>query len=658
MRSNKGNAVLIVLFVILILVFLLQFIRVSPTEKAVDNPAMEAQSRVDWAYQKSFLLGAHTAMEKGLSPYTPTWFCNKPIPPPISEANASLRNESTEALKMFRKTLQEEGYLMRYGDFDYNISFPMTSMQDIEIPGDVVIVTDLSGSMSHELGNTGQKKDDVVRETNRILIENVFNKTPGARIGLISYDEGATIDMELTGNKTRLFNVLYSEAYDAPDSGYTCIACGIYEAVKLLVPPPPPSDMPDRPLSIILMSDGGANKCFLQGSVSNVCRLMNHTCTNPSDRSDSKTQAIEYASQANTNYNVTIYTVVFEGDTSICASTVPPTPITDCYDPVTMQAIANNANGLFREGDNQSALTEIYKEFANESAKTVTKSYRYLKLENDRLVVDTPYLLAGLNTTDMVAAVNFTKGKFSPYSLRTWYMYKGVVNWMIITQHRFFRIGKLEERLVEEKPCQAVWQNSSFSCTGRMIDNKTLNRMKVNAKDLDPQGYVKKLEQDLNDYLKSNFTNITCSMRLKEMNLTNLPLFHYSTNQPPNTPLNTPFGTGKFRQTGDSSGSRMTACPQDSGRDDFLGIPSPYLNGTWGVNTGPLTACSPSRPYEQIGVDRRAYLQIETRCVDMASKYITDGKYAPTSPRLKFEIVIDMMNDCDPPALATTSITC
>jgi len=175
-------------------------------------------------------------------------------------------------------------------------------------------------------------KIGAAQDSNKELINFIFSESKGSRIGLVGYGlgvvESATID--LTDNVINLNNKI--DSWDI--SGYTCICCGINEAVNKLEQ----DSTNEKPKKIIVMSDGDANiKCAQQNT------------------GDATQDAIKAACDANkTLKNLIIYTI----------------GLGDGANEETLMEIAKCGNGRYFSAMNTSELIDVYTTIGEEIKST------------------------------------------------------------------------------------------------------------------------------------------------------------------------------------------------------------------------------------------------------------------------------------------------
>ena len=635
--NRKANAVVLILFAVLMFSLIIYFTKYSAPRSVQHDATLEAATESSTAVRKAVYVGVGQSMENGLSNDS-RWFCNRPLPPSYTEANISLADNTNGLLARYFAGLRTRGYQNSHDNMTYDIAFPLEAVSTVKVPGYSVVITDLSGSMSFTLG--GIRKDMLVQQMNQILIEAAFNKTPGAKIGLITYNDDAIVANGLSDDIVPLAAAV--RRMNAPQSGGTCIACGIYRATELLVPPPPPEQPPtERPLSIVLMSDGGANTCFDQDTVLPECLVLDFDVGGAGcSRAQAQQQAIEYARQAHELYGIEFYTVIF--DTDFCPQGVDPL---DCYDPDTMQEIAcaggNCSN--FYIGDDQQSLEEIYRRYGEAVARFIIRDFTYLKLENDRIFAHGKNITAGVDSEDLKTLQDISDSHL--WNFRTWYMYKNLVNFLLHgggglleSEYMGYLSGKL--------PCKAVFHGAECPPPGTPYAefNETFNRMMLTPEDLGPIEFLKDFERELRNFL--NQTNISCTAEYTKYGLANIPVFDFRSERPQQVPLNAPFGNGSLRHSSLDGQNPRLECPE---REDFLGLQPRHPLGIVGANAQANPFCTPGQPYQYLGVDRTLEFDINVRCTDLEAGAVMDGRSNFIPLTLEFIISVDIMSDCQPP---------
>jgi len=177
---------------------------------------------------------------------------------------------------------------------------------------------------------------------NKLFIDAVLNVS-GNRIGLVSYSTGIEDVHDLSDDETSLKNEI--ETYEA--SGWTCICCGINEAVGMLDLQSDPS----KYRSIVVMSDGQANiECSQQ------------------DTGDPDQDAIQAACDAYNDYGIIVHSVGY-----------------GISDNTTLQGIADCGHGNFYYS-NVTELSGIYQEIAEE---ILNASYVAQKVRVEGFMADT-----------------------------------------------------------------------------------------------------------------------------------------------------------------------------------------------------------------------------------------------------------------------------
>lgn len=217
---------------------------------------------------------------------------------------------------------------------------------------DAFSVTDLSGSMDatcsgggfwcclfsgdfcrsqstcNNCGGEWEDKLSLAKQANNAFVDSILSN-PLDRVGLVGYS--TTVDNDDCHDLSNNNISLKSKVNEWVAGGYTCICCGINEAVDRLV-----SDSPEENFrSLVIMSDGVANRqCTQQGT------------------GDATQDAIQAACDAYDNYDIKVYAVGFGSDA----------------DETTLQSIASCGHGNYYYGDIDD-LIQIYEEIADDIIK-------------------------------------------------------------------------------------------------------------------------------------------------------------------------------------------------------------------------------------------------------------------------------------------------
>ncbi|MDI6825582.1 MAG: VWA domain-containing protein [Candidatus Aenigmarchaeota archaeon] len=262
---------------------------------------------------------------------------------------------------------------------------------------DVILITDLSGSMNWQLNSSNKGNDITVcgdlndpnnpifaPTTSRISLARCLDKdfteiilnASGNRVGLVAYRDSTYSYHNLSTNKAELFNQINS--YTA--NGGTCICCGINKAYEILNA----QSNETRDKFLILMSDGiPSHKCSSTGCEGNSatgfferdcygwgcccpadpvtgqgCDTSFGWCSSPSIgcrlcRCMCEMQNANYSScRVHNNLNAIVHSVGF-GPVATC-------PMGNW----TLRAIANCGGGSYNASTDAEGLKEIYRKFA------------------------------------------------------------------------------------------------------------------------------------------------------------------------------------------------------------------------------------------------------------------------------------------------------
>jgi len=237
---------------------------------------------------------------------------------------------------------------------------------------DVVLITDLSGSMDWCISNTSANCPNVACDnplintsnTNRISKAKCLDKefvdiiltNPQNRVGLVGFDGISACIRKSTGLSNNSA-ALKAEINSYSASGSTCIACSINEAYEILRTQSDPS----RKKFIVVMTDGLANTdpkvqntsspCQTGGKCSFLIECGDTVCNT------SVNASIYAACRANSTLNTTVYSIGFG-------------PVVNC--PIgnyTLQEIAKCGGGKYYGSNNVTELEEIYRKIAEEIVK-------------------------------------------------------------------------------------------------------------------------------------------------------------------------------------------------------------------------------------------------------------------------------------------------
>jgi len=165
----------------------------------------------------------------------------------------------------------------------------------------------------HEL-DCNQSKLDIAKEAGKKFVDIVLDESiPGNRVGLNSYSTDIVDTENLTSDK----DALYAEINEYTADGWTCICCGVEEAITMLNQ----QSNSSRRRSIVIMSDGETNeRCYTASED-----------LNGDSNVDAKDDAIQSACNAYNIYGIVVYAVAFGNDA----------------DNETLQLMAECGNGTF-----------------------------------------------------------------------------------------------------------------------------------------------------------------------------------------------------------------------------------------------------------------------------------------------------------------------
>lgn len=182
---------------------------------------------------------------------------------------------------------------------------------------DVVLVTDISSSMKWVFNSSddGENVVDCSNETElfaddtsrmsvaRCALVQFINpilEIDGNNMSMVSYNHESFIDSGLSDDNESLIS--YAEGYGP--SGNTCMSCAFNKSIEVLKDTPS-----DRERIVVFMADGDANSCI--GNRNCGCPSTDFTCRTI----EGSKEAVEYATMAHEDYNISLYTVAFALDT-------------------------------------------------------------------------------------------------------------------------------------------------------------------------------------------------------------------------------------------------------------------------------------------------------------------------------------------------------
>jgi hypothetical protein len=627
--NKKGNIIGVIIILLMLIILIVLFLSYYQNMNLRYDETKRARTESIISIDSANLYGISNSVSQGFSldmNNNNYWYCNHPIPPDFRQSNDSLNLFTNDLLKDYFRTLETKGYSNNYSNFTHKLLFPEVDSTQIKISGDAVIVTDLSLSMSWSVD--AGIKDQIARDMAKILIESAFNESESVRIGIVEYASSALIVHPLTSDKDELINSIYGMR--SPNGG-TCVSCGIYEAVRMLIPPPFTGTPPQKPLSIVIMSDGVANINFYQDDINPDCILLDDD-GGPSD------QAREYARQAHEIYNITFYSIGFYSEDD------------DADGAILMEDIANLGGGDYSESDNPAELTNIYTEFGRAVAEYEIRNFEYMKLDNNMMISFFPLAQIGVDNNFITRTNNFSKSYNLPYS--TWYVYKNILNWLLFMGNDLNLLVK--DSLIAEKGCQGVFYNSSYGgCPGlgeRHISESNIEKMSLTNKDMRPINLKDEITDEINKFMLNY--NISCELKYSVFNVSNHFIYDYGPS-PNFLNLNQIFGNGTLKIPGDGINPRHSC----SDEDNFLEISTGLDVGKLGSDNS-VNSCGGSNTYEYIGVDRTVTIILDVSCTHLYGNYIySTKKVSPLG--IKFQLFFDLMTNCEPPEDTNTlSLIC
>jgi len=290
-----------------------------------------------------------------------------------SNSTQTITNTSAQLLGLLgASAVSEKTVPIRIGSGD--ISYNVTRGY-----GDVILITDLSGSMRWRIGyndstnGTQRNCDDPQlydNDTRRISLAKCLDKdfvdtllnTTGNRVGLVGFTTNADIYHNLSDNKTSLIDHINN--YSDLPSGGTCVCCAINKAIQLLG-----TSTPSREKYIIVMTDGITGyhcgnctysvPCNCSGSCNNTTGV--YDCDgNPSDCNGAQcdtaiNDSICGAERAHSLLDATVHSIGFGPVSTGCPNANR-----------TLRGIADCGNGSYYGSQNASELADIYSSIAEE----------------------------------------------------------------------------------------------------------------------------------------------------------------------------------------------------------------------------------------------------------------------------------------------------
>ncbi len=290
-----------------------------------------------------------------------------------SNSTQTITNTSAQLLGLLSSSaVSEKTVPIRIGSG--NISYNATRGY-----GDVILITDLSGSMRWRIGyndstngtqrNCGDSKlyDNDTRRISlakcldKDFVDTVLNTT-GNRVGLVGFTTNADIYHNLSDNKTSLIDHINN--YSDLPSGGTCICCAINKAIQLLG-----TSTPSREKYIIVMTDGITGyhcgnctysvPCNCSGICNNTTGVYECNGT-PSDCNGAQcdtaiNDSICGAERAHSLLDATVHPIGFGPVSTGCPNANR-----------TLKGIANCGNGSYYGSQNASELADIYSSIAEE----------------------------------------------------------------------------------------------------------------------------------------------------------------------------------------------------------------------------------------------------------------------------------------------------
>jgi len=257
---------------------------------------------------------------------------------------------------------------------------------DIPIPVDVVLITDVSGSMEWNLSvpygqniPPGVRKDcthptlydgdteklSLAKCFGKEFVDIVLSKYRQNRVGLVSFSNEVTTWFNVTSNQASL--ELQIEQYEPLEA--TCVSCAIERAREILADSP-------REKAMVIMTDGVANACIGQGF-----------CGEGPAQDEARAQG-----QLAADEGISLYTIAFG----------------DGADSTILRDIAAFDNIThFGQGTNSTEIQAIYHDFANSIAQSHAIKTKHVQGARDEHEV--PSILRGISIDTVVPATTGNK---------------------------------------------------------------------------------------------------------------------------------------------------------------------------------------------------------------------------------------------------------
>ncbi len=275
--------------------------------------------------------------------------------------------------------------ILNYKDLSNN-NIPLRlgiDIPEIEGTADVILITDLSGSMGFASGGTvdcpATTRIELARCLDKIFIDKILS-VPGNRISLVGYDgAGACIKSETSLSSDASYLKSRIDSYSA--SGSTCISCSINKAYDTLNR----ESNPERQRFVVVMTDGLVN-IIPRNNVNGW-----QPCGAPADlkyqcgdmvSEIGKDQTIASACRVNNDLNAVVHAIGFG-------------PIATCeFSSDMLEEVAECGDGIFAASSSPDELQDIYERIAQEIIKqnyerqkvTLTKDVRNMTLSSESYI--------------------------------------------------------------------------------------------------------------------------------------------------------------------------------------------------------------------------------------------------------------------------------
>ncbi len=131
--NRRGNAVAAVLIIILILVTLWVLMQRAQKRPITPQETSNFLAEEEHALRKSVNVGISRTLKDREMAYgnQPIWFCNRPLPPDVQEANMTFQDEAWRAIRAMNGTLASQNYSLNISNVSVNVNSPLAAGQDL-----------------------------------------------------------------------------------------------------------------------------------------------------------------------------------------------------------------------------------------------------------------------------------------------------------------------------------------------------------------------------------------------------------------------------------------------------------------------------------------------------------------------------------------------